>query len=134
MGPLTPTINGNFGSIECWINKEGIANIFSIPKLGEMGFRITYDSMDGHYIVHTNDGEVQSMKDEMVPPYIDAQKLQDEAFLQTVQENFEGSTEKEITVAKIACKSQGIISHSSERHFKSIARKTMIQNFATSEL
>ena len=38
---------GRFGSIECWFNKEGIANIFSIKKLEEIGFCITFDSMDG---------------------------------------------------------------------------------------
>ena len=46
---------GRFGSIECCLNKEGIANIFRIPKLEEMGSRITYDRIDRHYIFHTKD-------------------------------------------------------------------------------
>ena len=57
---------GCFGSIVCWINKEGIYNIFSIPKFEEMGFRITYDIRDGHCIVYTKDGEIQFNKYEMV--------------------------------------------------------------------
>ena len=48
----------NSGSIECWINKEGTSNIFNIAKLKEIGFCITYNIQDRHYIVHTKDGEV----------------------------------------------------------------------------
>ena len=39
-----------------------------------MGFIITYDSMDGHYIVHTKDGDVQFNKDEMCLTYIETKK------------------------------------------------------------
>ena len=52
-----------FGSIGRWINKEGIYNIFSIPKLKDMGFCITYDSLDGHYIVHAKDVNIKFNKD-----------------------------------------------------------------------
>ena len=38
---------GHFGYIECWFNKEGIANIFIIPKLEEIGFHILNNSRDG---------------------------------------------------------------------------------------
>ena len=55
-GTTSTNKKGNLGSIECWINKEGINNIFSIPKLEEMGYRIIYDSQDGHYIFHTKYG------------------------------------------------------------------------------
>ena len=36
-----------------------------------MRFHITYDSMDGHYIFHTKDGQFQFNKDEIGLPYID---------------------------------------------------------------
>ena len=39
-----------------------------------MGYCIVYDSIDGHYIVHTKDGEVQFNKNEMCVLYIDANK------------------------------------------------------------
>ena len=58
----------------CWFNKEGIANIFSIPQLEEMELRIKYDSMDRQYIVQTKDGEFKFKKYEMGLPYIDALK------------------------------------------------------------
>ena len=50
------------GSVQCWLNKESISNIFRIQKLEEMGFRITYYSRYRHYIVHTKDGGVQLNK------------------------------------------------------------------------
>ena len=78
-----------FGSIECWFNKEGIANIISIPKLEETRFHITYYIRDGRYIVHTKDEEIQSNKEEMGLLYMDANKSQDTAFVKTFQENFE---------------------------------------------
>ena len=94
--------NGNFGSIECCINKVGISNILSIPKLGGMGFRITYDTRDGHYIFHTKDGEVQLNKDKMGIRYIDSNKPQDTAFVQTTRNSFEGLTKEDITVSKLS--------------------------------
>ena len=60
-----------------------------------MGFWITYDSWDGHYIFRTKDWE-------MGLPYIDDKKSQAMAFVKKVQDNFEGLTKKEITANKIA--------------------------------
>ena len=39
-----------------------------------MGFLVSYDRRDRHYIFHTKDEKVQLNKDEMGPPYIDAKK------------------------------------------------------------
>ena len=66
---------GHFGYIECWFNKEGIANIFSITKLEEMVLRITYYRQDGRYILHTKYGGVQSNKDVMGIPYTDSKTI-----------------------------------------------------------
>ena len=83
-----------------------------------MGFCITYDSMNRHKSFNTNDGEVQFNKDEIVLPYIDAPKPEDVASVQTFRENFENSTKKEITAAKLARKAQVTIGLPSERDFK----------------
>ena len=76
-----------FGYIECWINKEGIVNISRTPKLEEMGSCVTYDILEGYYIVHTKYGGFQLNKDEMGLPYIDAKK-QYAALVQTVHNKF----------------------------------------------
>ena len=74
-GTTSTNKNGNFGSIVCCLNKEGIANIFSITKLEEMVLRITYYRQDGHYILHTKYGGVQSNKDVMNIPYTDSKTI-----------------------------------------------------------
>ena len=48
--------------------------------------------------------------------------------MQTVWENFEGFTKKEIATDNISCKSQGMIGYPSERDFKSMASNKIIQN------
>ncbi len=53
-----------------WFIPDGIANIFSMQEL-EKQYRITYDSWEGHYIVHTPKGEVNFYKDEQGLPYIE---------------------------------------------------------------
>ena len=67
-GTTTTNKKGSFGSIECWLNKEGIAKIFSIPKLEEIGFFTTQYREDKNYILHTKDWEVQFNKDKMHLP------------------------------------------------------------------
>ena len=42
---------------------EGIVNILSMHEL-EKRYRITYDSLDGYYTVHTNNGPIYFVKDE----------------------------------------------------------------------
>ena len=42
--------------VEAWLNRDGIANILSVPALKKQGFRITYDSDDGYYTVSDRKG------------------------------------------------------------------------------
>ena len=48
-----------------------------------MGSHITYDSMDGQYIIHKNDEDIRLNKDKMGLPYIYANKPHYMAFVQT---------------------------------------------------
>ena len=41
-GTTSMNMKGEYGSIDFWLNEEGIANIFSIPVLKNLGFYITY--------------------------------------------------------------------------------------------
>ena len=50
-----------------------------------MGFHITYNSLDGHYIVHTKSEDVQFNKDEMILPFIDLNKPQDVDFVKPIR-------------------------------------------------
>ena len=49
---------------------KSIAKIFSMNRIDKL-HRITYDSIDGYYVVHTDKGPVYFHKDEQGLPYID---------------------------------------------------------------
>ncbi len=53
-----------------WYIPEGITNIFLMNKL-ESKYRITYNSWQGYYIVHTAQEEVRFYKDKNGLPFID---------------------------------------------------------------
>jgi hypothetical protein len=40
---------GMLGTIKCWYNQDGIANILSIRVLEKLGYHIRYDTVDGRY-------------------------------------------------------------------------------------
>ena len=113
-----------------WYMPEGIANIFSMPEL-EKQYRITYDSWEGYYIVHTERGEVRFYKDEQGLPYIDLSSSGDHAatmLVETVRGNYEGYTKKEVLQAKKARRGQGMIGSPSESDYKGMVSSTLIRN------
>jgi hypothetical protein len=61
-GLVTINLKGNYGRLKVWYMSEGIANIFYMHEL-ECLYRITYDSWDRYYVIHTPWGEVKFHKD-----------------------------------------------------------------------
>jgi hypothetical protein len=133
---------GDYGSMNVWYIPDGIANIFSMNEL-EKKYRITYDSWEGYYTVHTANGEVRFYKDENGLPYIDLGESSENAaamlvqtgsedaanvFVQTVRQNYEGYTKREILRAKEARRAMGMIGYPSEQDFKGIVSANMIRN------
>ena len=55
--------------MKVWYIPEGIANIFLMNEL-EKKYCFTYDSWEGYYVVHTQDGPVKFYKYENKLPYI----------------------------------------------------------------
>jgi hypothetical protein len=119
---------GKYRGLNVWYIPDGIANIFSVHELQKM-YCITYDSWDEYYEVHMPKGPVQFYKDELGLPFIDLESsggaaimllLQEQEagetmetvdrtlLVQTVQENFEGYTKKEILQVKEACQAQAM--------------------------
>jgi hypothetical protein len=112
---------GTYGKLKVWYLPGGLANIFSMHELEKL-YRITYDSWEGHYIVHTPRGAVKFYKDKQGLPYIDLEVLTKAALMllqsaqpeettrietattlvQTVQENYKGYTKREVLKAKEA--------------------------------
>ena len=81
---------------------KGIANIFSINEIEKLHC-ITYNSIDGYYVVHTDKCPVYFYKDQQGLPCIDLDAyIYDAAttLVQTVRSNYEGFTKKDIKAAK----------------------------------
>ncbi len=49
---MTTDLKGEFGGLSVWYLPDGIVNIFSMHKLEKL-YRITYNSWEGFYVVHT---------------------------------------------------------------------------------
>ena len=97
----------------------------------EKVYRITYDSWDGYYVVHTHEGPVYFHKDKHGLPYIDLTESDGNAatlLVQTVRGNYEGHTKKEVLRAKEARRAQGLIGGPSEKDFKALVSSKMIDN------
>ena len=59
---------GDYGGVMAWYTSDGIANIPSMNEL-EKKYRITYDSRDGCYAVHTPGGVMRFYKEKNKLPY-----------------------------------------------------------------
>jgi hypothetical protein len=143
-GEFLTNLMGKYGSINAWYIPEGIANIFSVHEL-EKKHRIAYDSWQGYYKVHMPSKPVRFYKDEQGLPYIDLLGREAAVMLlemavaieskdghmnvQTVRENYEGYTKREVLKAKEARRVQGLIGNPSKGDYKAMVRGNMIQNF-----
>ena len=108
---------------------KGIANIFSMNEIEKL-HRITYNSIDGYYVVHTDKCPVYFHKDEQGLPYIDLDaSIYDAAttLVQMVRSNYEGFTKKDIKTAKVARKLQGMIGSPSEKDYGGMVSSNMIK-------
>ena len=88
-GSTTMTKVGDLGNIkEMWLNKNGIANIVPLELISKI-WRITYDSHGGmnrgHFVIHTDHGNIVVKKNEKGMPYIDLTGVDGEVALNFVQ-------------------------------------------------
>ncbi len=81
----------DYDSMNVWYIPDGIANIFSMNELKKK-YRITYDSWEGYYVMHTANGEVQFHKDENGLPYIDLGESSEDAAAMLMQTGLEDAT------------------------------------------
>jgi hypothetical protein len=150
-GLVMSNLKGNYGRLKVWYMPEGIANIFSMHELGRL-YRITYDSWDGYYVVHTPRGEVKFHKDEQGLPYINLDEFDEEAavlliqmmeqqdkenkdgtkkevtLVQTVRGNYKGFTKQEVIKAGEAREAQAMLGNPSENDFQGLVSGNLIPN------
>jgi hypothetical protein len=150
-GLVMSNLKGNYGRLKVWYVPEGIANIFSMHELDHL-YPITYDSWDGYYVVHTSRGEVKFYKDEQGLPYINFDKLDEEAavlliqmmeqqdkknkdgtkkevtLVQTVHGNYKGFTKREVIKAREAREAQAMLGNPSKKDFQGLVSGNLIPN------
>ena len=93
--------------------------------------RITYDIIDGYYVVQTDKGPVCFHKYKQGLPYINlGASVYDAAtiLVQTVRSNYKGFTKKDIKAAKAARKIQGMIGSPIEKYYGGMVSSNMIKN------
>ena len=139
-GSTTMTEVGDLGNIkEMWLNKSGIANIVLLELISKI-WRITYDSHGGmnrgHFVIHTDYGNIVVKKNEKGMPYINLTGVDGEValdFVQTVRGNMEGFTRREVKEARTAREAQGMVGHPSDRDFLGMVRANYIMNCPVTE-
>ena len=108
-GSTTMTTVGDLGSIQgMWLNESGITNIIPLDLISKI-WRVTYDSHGGmnagHFVIHTDHGNIKVHKNEKGMPFIDIDGVDGEValdFVQTVRGNMEGFTQREVEEARAA--------------------------------
>jgi hypothetical protein len=109
---------GKYGGLSVWYIPNGIANIFLMNEL-EKHYRITYDSWQGYYGVHTPKGEVKFHKDEHGLPYINLEGSYQEAATMFVQMGVEGVR---FTSGREACLACGSETQTGRMHVQTVQK------------
>jgi hypothetical protein len=90
----------------------------------------------GHFVIHTDQGNIVVHKNEKGMPYIDLKGVDGEValdFVQTVQGNMEGFTRREIDEARAAQEAQAMVGHPTDRDFLGMVRANYILNCPVKE-
>ncbi len=108
-GSTTMNEVGSLGKIDgMWLNEGSIANIVPLEMISKI-WRITYDSGGGmnagHFVIHTDQGNIVVRKNPKGMPYIDLKTVEGEVALdsvQTIHGNYDVFTRREVEEARAA--------------------------------
>jgi hypothetical protein len=114
--------------------------------------RWCHDSWDWYYVIHTPRGDVKFHKEEQGLPYINLEKLDEEAamlliqmmeqqdeenkdgtkkevtLVQTVRGNYEGFTKREVIKAREVREAQAMLGNPSKKDFQGLVSSNLIPN------
>lgn len=82
---------GDFGRLKVWAMKDGIVNTLSLGEMIKV-CRVTFNSLDGYFSVHTPEREVHFVLDEHEMPafHLVEDKEAAKNVIQAAQKNYEG--------------------------------------------
>ena len=132
-GSTVTTQQGNFGDIKVYYDEDGIANVLSLKSIAARHL-VTYNSRDrgGVFIVHTPDGVLEfaptpaglHVLDLTKVPHTDVAAM----LVNTVADNYEGYTKREVVKAHEARRFQRMVGCPSDRDFQGMVREKLIAN------
>ena len=126
------------GAVRCiskmWLNKSGIANIIPLKALAKI-WRVTYDSAGGmnagHFVIHTDQGNIHVHKNCKGVPFIDLNGVNGEMavdFVQTIRGNMDGYSRCKVEEARNAREAQAMMGRPMDRDFLGLVCASMIAN------
>ena len=132
-GSTITRLQGNFGDIKVYYDEDGIANVLSLKAIAARHL-VTYNSRDrgGVFIVHTPTGIIEFAPTEAglhvldlnTVPHTDVAAM----LVNTVADNYEGFTKREVVKAHEARRFQRMIGCPSDRDYQGMVREKLIAN------
>jgi hypothetical protein len=114
-----------------WFNPNGIANILSLNKVTEKGFRVTYDNLNGNkFIMNAPSGRQHTFeRSDRGLYYLDTDAAQDSiTLITTVADNKTKYTSRAYSQAMLARSIQRTIGRPSTRTFLHLVEHNLIPN------
>ena len=137
-GSSTIDKKGWWGLWEFWYSPVGIANLLSIPALEASGYTIDYKTERGAWLVTSPEGKiitftVDTDEDSLTKgmPYLDMRDKQAVALLNTVRDNFEGYTKRQIQKAIEARKLQAKLAYPTDEKLMEMVSGSGFKNCDT---
>ena len=123
--------------MEFWYNPGGIANLLSIPALEASGYTIDYKTKRGTWLVTSPEGKVITFNTDVGGglmngmPYLDMRDKEAVALLNTVRDNFEGYTKRQIQKAIEARKLQAMLTYPTDEKLMEMVSESGFKNCDT---
>jgi hypothetical protein len=115
-----------------WYHPNGIANILSLSRVREHGYRVTYDSEDGNkFTVHKNDGSSPRIfrESERGLYYMDTDtNTTGTVMINTVADNRNNYTNRAYSRALLARRIQQLIGRPSTQQYIRIVEQNLLRN------
>lgn len=147
--PLTPNCNAGvtttnqigdlsgYGTV--WYHPDGIANILSLSRVKEQGYRVTYDSDGGNrFMVEKSDGTVRVFNESERglyyldtsnhPAHTDGGELDNTVLINTVADNRSNYTNRAYSRASLPRKIQQIVGRPSTKEYIQIVERNLLPN------
>ncbi len=114
--------------VPVWFSLDAITNIIAVRNIIQQ-YRVTYDSNELMFVVHRpNQSNMEFRMHESGLHYYDPRTNNKFAFVNTVSENMEGFTKRQIKEARVARMLYGNLCYPSTFDFKWIIRSHQIKN------